>query len=208
MKRIKNILSWIAKQLGKGNVSSSNTSCLYKDLDIPFKIFLRALFKKDYTDIEDFSTIYSMYLEAIGGMEVERSISNVSRYEYLKNKIRLVEITLNLYRVNPTKELFDIIQGYDYMNGEQDFNAERADILIEQIVQQVSMDIVELKSIEAKHKASKENEKAESEPDYYNLLKSFEIEFKFYIPDTITMREFCSYFVNYKERLKQVKETE
>ena len=180
-----------------------NTTPLYKDLDIPFRKFLRAKFHNDFTDIEDFDNIYLMFVEAIGGVEVMRGVTALADYQSLLNKVKLFEISLNLYTTHPTQELYDIIIGFGYTNFEEGFIPSRASVFVEQMKQQVGQDIISIESMKARHNKSKETAIEETETDYYNLLKSMEICFGHYIPDSINMREFCSYLVSY--RLKTAK---
>ena len=184
-----------------------NTTPLYKDLDIPFRKFLRAKFHNDFTDIEDFDNIYLMFVEAIGGIDVIRNVNNLSQYQSLLHKVKLFEISLNLYTTHPTEELYNIIVDFGYNNFEEGFARDRASVFVEQMKQQVGQDVITLQSMAFRHNKAKETVIEETETDYYNLLKAMEICFGHYIPDSINMREFCSYLVSY--RLKTAKtETE
>lgn len=184
----------------------------YKDINLPLKVFKRALIEADYTDIEDFAKIFEDFTEAIGGKELLMELQVQKKIEFLRCKIFMAEKIISMLSKTDNdkyqSELFELLKNLNYHIQIPNPKFDDIEEYCKQIKGWILLDVTDLQSMLASE--GKKDNGGVKESYSYNYFMDMQLELKsklnIDITDDSPTLAYCRGVVKYKEHHKALQE--
>jgi hypothetical protein len=149
-------------------------------------------------------SIYTQYIEAIGGEDLSDKINKIWEISSISNKIEKLSAIIDVMNVYPTEELYNMFFTFGYMLPDLPYNEANVARIIKAVSGYIKRDIAEIQRLEQTLDVEKQGNKP-SEEEFYKLIVAISEHFKMVINENeISTMAFAMYVHRYKVAMHQL----